>query len=606
MRISFLFVSVILMSNTVLFCQSIPKNYNCYKADDIVLIDGDVYDDVWKSAEWSDFFIDIEGDHLPDPYQDTRMKMLWDEDFLYIAAELEEPHIWAKLKNHDDIIYRDNDFEVFIDPDGDGLNYFEIEINAYETVFDLFMNRPYKRNGIADIPWNADGLKKAVRIYGSLNDPDDEDIKWTLELAIPWDSYKTRFPETIRPDAGDKWRINFSRVQWDTEIVNGQYEKKINPETGKSFPEHNWVWCPQGKIDMHIPEMWGYVTFLNQKVNTVNSLWTVDGYPRFWSWKSGGKDKTRADWEKTFRILDDAGIKGFLLNADTSLLRKVIPIASQYDIQVHAWMWTMNRGDADPEWLSVNQLGQSLKDQKAYVDYYKFMCPALPEVKEFIKIKFDELLEVEGLQGIHMDYIRYVDVILPVGLQPKYGLVQDHIMPEFDYGYHPCLRNLYKEETGKDPFELEDPGNNADWIEFRLQVLNETVIELRDYVREQDLDITAAVFPSPEMSAGMVRQDWGNWQLDCFFPMAYHNFYNESIDWIGDVISEDKREAAGPSKIFCGLFLPALKDGEDLTKALRSAFNGGADGVSFFSYGSLDKDSVKQMKNFRKEFFTTK
>ena len=48
-----------------------------------------------------------------------------------------------------------------------------------------------------------------------------------------------------------------SRVQWERDIVDGKYIKTINPETGQSYPEHNWVWSPQHVIDMHKPEYWG-------------------------------------------------------------------------------------------------------------------------------------------------------------------------------------------------------------------------------------------------------------------------------------------------------------------------------------------------------------
>ena len=63
------------------------------------------------------------------------------------------------------------------------------------------------------------------------------------------------------PKAGDKWRIDFSRVEWRTIIENGAYKKEINPDTGKPFPEDNWVWSPQGLINMHMPEMWGFLQF---------------------------------------------------------------------------------------------------------------------------------------------------------------------------------------------------------------------------------------------------------------------------------------------------------------------------------------------------------
>ncbi len=595
----FLLLLISIILSFQLLSQNKPKEYSCYRINKDLIIDGDVYDEVWKSTPWSDFFEDIEGDIKPLPYYQTRMKMLWNDNYLYIAAELEEPNIWAYLDKHDNIVYRDNDFEVFIDPTNDGINYFEIEINALETVLDLFMAKPYNKRGNPDIEWNAEGLQKSVKLYGEINDSTRKDLKWTVELAIPWTAYQNRIPELEAPKPGDSWSINFSRVHWETEYLNNRYVKKTNPDTGKPIPENNWVWSPQGVINMHVPENWGHVTFLDEENTHTQKVRTMDNFPKYWVWM-GGSQKTIGEWEQVLRNLDDTGIKGFLFGGGVDQLNIVIPLARQYDIDVHAWFWTMNRGDAKPEWLSVNRLGNSLADEKAYVDYYKFMCPALPEVETFIKSKMDELATVEGLSGIHMDYIRYVDVILPIGLQPKYGLVQDHIMPEFDYGYHPHMRELYKSKYGIDPMDLDDPGTNEQWINFRLNELNTTVGNLRDHVISKNINITAAVFPTPSMSADMVRQNWGEWNLNCYFPMVYHNFYNEDIDWIGKVMIEDKNTVGNGSKVFCGLYLPGLQNDNDVTKAINAAIEGGADGVSFFSYGSLNENTILQIKNFTK------
>ena len=93
--------------------------------------------------------------------------------------------------------------------------------------------------------------------------------------------------------------------------------------------------------------------------------------------------------------MNETGIDGVLLNAPApDDYRVAIPIAKKHGIEVYAWLWTMNlEHDCDvivrehPEWLSVNRKGESLADSKAYVDYYKFMCPALPEVRDFIRKK---------------------------------------------------------------------------------------------------------------------------------------------------------------------------------------------------------------------------
>lgn len=242
-----------------------PKGYVCYRAPSAVEIDGDLKDAAWEAAPWSDAFVDIEGDKKPKPRFRTRVKMLWDDEALYIAAEMEEPHLWANLKNHDDIIFLDNDFEVFLDPDGDNHNYGELELNALNTTWDLFLGKPYKDGGPAIHAWEIVGLKTAVKLDGTLNDPRDTDKGWTLEVRWPWKGLRELVPGkkmSIPPNDGDNWRINFSRVEWDTEAADGKYKKT-------SKVEHNWVWAPQGVIDMHRPERWGYLQFSTAKPGTV-------------------------------------------------------------------------------------------------------------------------------------------------------------------------------------------------------------------------------------------------------------------------------------------------------------------------------------------------
>jgi len=240
-----------------------PADYVVTYASKAPVIDGDITDDVWQKASWTAYFQDIEGDAKPKPYYKTRAKMLWDNGFLYIAAELEDPHVWANLKKRDEVVFFDNDFEVFIDPENTGHRYFEYEINAYNTIFDLFLPKPYRAGSGALISWDSNRLKHAVKIQGSINNPKDKDQGWTVELAIPFSDI-TIGNEPNVPKEGETWRINFSRVQWETEITDGKYVKKKD-NNGKTLPENNWVWSPQGVINMHLPERWGYIQFTTKE-----------------------------------------------------------------------------------------------------------------------------------------------------------------------------------------------------------------------------------------------------------------------------------------------------------------------------------------------------
>ncbi len=243
-----------------------PKHYVCYYTDEQIIIDGNLDKKIWQNVEWTDLFVDIEGDKKPNPTQNTRVKMLWDSTYLYVAAQLDEEHIWAYLENHDDIVYYDNDFEIFIDPDNDAKNYFEFEINAKQTVFDLFLPYPYRHSSFALHNWDFKGIKYAVKIDGTLNDGNDKDKKWTVEVAIPFASLSFGL-DNGKPDPEKPWRINFSRVEWDTKWENGKYVK-FTDKKGKTLPEHNWVWSPVGVISMHMPERYGYLKFSTNKTGT--------------------------------------------------------------------------------------------------------------------------------------------------------------------------------------------------------------------------------------------------------------------------------------------------------------------------------------------------
>ena len=244
-----------------------PESYVVYHTNHPPVIDGNIDERAWQQTAWSNEFVDIEGAGKPKPSFPTKIKMLWDDSCLYIAAQITEPQVWAMLKKHDDIVFHDNDFEVFIDPNNTTQPYFEIEANAFNTIFDLLLYKPYRDGGSAFIGWDLQSLRSAVRIQGTLNNAADQDRGWTFEMAIPFKSVS--LGNSVRvPGEGTLWRINFSRVEWDTKVIDGKYVK-LKDSTGRQLPEHNWVWSPQGVVNMHYPERWGYLQFSKQAPNSV-------------------------------------------------------------------------------------------------------------------------------------------------------------------------------------------------------------------------------------------------------------------------------------------------------------------------------------------------
>jgi hypothetical protein len=224
--------------------QPAPLSYDCHRTKTPIRIDGKLDDPAWKKAKWTSDFVDIEGAAKPTPRFRTRAKMLWDDKYLYIAAELEEPNVIGTLTKHDSVIFKDNDFEIFIKPLPESESYYEFELNALNTGWDLFLPKPYNQGGKADSSWDIAGLKTAVAVQGTLNQPGDTDRGWTLEIAYPLDAFNSR-QQVPLPTPGTVWRINFSRVEWTPG----------NPK------EDNWVWSPQGVINMHVPDRWGYLHF---------------------------------------------------------------------------------------------------------------------------------------------------------------------------------------------------------------------------------------------------------------------------------------------------------------------------------------------------------
>ncbi len=642
-----------------LFSQEIsqPKKYVCYHIDEPIVLDGDINDSVWQLAKWTDDFMDIQGPEHQKPAYQTRVKMLWSDSFLYVAAYMQESHIWANVEENEQIMYVDNDFEVFIDPDGDNHNYYEFEFNALNKKWDLFLERPYRDKVKPDLKWNCKGLQNATKVYGTINNPKGkEDSAWTMEIAIPLNC--------IQRGVADQhiWRVNFSRVEWETKIKGKKYKKLKKPE-------NNWVWSPQWAINMHRPEYWGYLQFSKYAPGTTrvsprnDALWDIkmqllqayyfqrnyftkntnyspvlpsslahllqldirdSGYiisyeqdwkkinineegriwrtkmgtsPRFWIWMHSHAKYTDAKWDSVFSELHDIGIQGVLMGANVESLKHAIPIAQKYNVQIHAWMWTMNRSDAPKKLMSINANGKSLTDEKAYVDYYKFMSPILDETEAFIREKVAQLERIDGLAGIHLDYIRYVDVFLPKGLLPKYNLVQDSIMPEFDYGYHTEMIKAFKEKYGKSPLDIPDYANDSVWQQFRMDQITRIVNHLASNFETKELKLSAALFPDPLMARRMVRQDWAAWNLDFYFPMVYNGFYNAGTYWIEQRMKVS-RGYLPDAKIFCGLYLSDNKTEDYLLESMEAAFSGGASGISFFEYSGMQayhKEAIRRM-----------
>ncbi len=308
-----------------------------------------------------------------------------------------------------------------------------------------------------------------------------------------------------------------------------------------------------------------------------------------WAWVHGSRGRDLGEWRRQFARIRSAGVEAVLVGGgDIDLVSEA---ARAEGLAYHSWFWTLNRnGDQwaqanHPEWFTVSRNLESSLENPPYVGYYKWVCPSRHQVREYLAGLISDLAATPGVDGVHLDYVRHCDVILPRGLWDQYGLVQDVEHPEFDFCYCEECRSQFVDINGRDPLDLPDPPSDSAWRRFRWDSVTATVRELADAVHAAGKPITAAVFPTPEIARTLVRQAWDEWPLDRFFPMLYHGFYVEDIEWIGEGVDEGVA-ALGGTPLNAGLYLPDLSP-QALRQAVDVARRAGASGVSFFEMDGL-------------------
>ncbi len=336
-----------------------------------------------------------------------------------------------------------------------------------------------------------------------------------------------------------------------------------------------------------------------------------------WIWIGTDTQASVDDWKRRFAIMREAGIDAILpeiynsrqafyeskhLPVGPPWLETIIPLAKAEGLQVHAWMWSMPCNipevvEKHPEWFVVNRLGESAAVKPAYVPYYKFLCPSREGAREFVKETVAELSQVDGLDGIHFDYIRYPDVILPVALQPRYHIKQDREYPEYDYCYCDVCRRDFEKETGTDPLKLKDPPSDLAWRQFRYDRITHLVNDIYiPIVHKHKKLATAAVFPNWQN----VRQQWFRWNLDGALPMLYNRAYDEGIDWIGRETEEEVKSMRNGAPVYSGIMVSRMTP-DDIAKAVRVSYGAGSSGLSIFSLEGMTEPLWKSFGEAVKE-----
>lgn len=243
--------------------QDLPL-YTCWKIAQPLVVDGKDDETAWQEAAPLDL-VDVRflsGDRYPT--RRTEARMLWDVQYLYFYFSAADPDVWSTYDQRDMQLYEEEVVEVFIDPDGDGQNYAEVELNPLNAVFDLLLSKPWSRSGKGYDTWNP-SLLSAVQITGTLNNAADVDQGWSAEIALPWAGLASQQldiagPQPLPPQAGDEWRLNLYRYE---QVRQNGARNEVQAS----------AWSPVGKVDFHVPERFGRVVFGSRLTAVEDQSW---------------------------------------------------------------------------------------------------------------------------------------------------------------------------------------------------------------------------------------------------------------------------------------------------------------------------------------------
>jgi len=169
-------------------------------------VDGRLDDPAWAAASWTRWWGAPSGEPGAQAPA-TRAKFVWAPDALYVAVECRDTDVWSTFTARDSDTWEQEVVEVFLDPDGDHLDYLELQVTPANVVFDARF-ASYRKDLPAARAWDMRGLETGVWVDGTLNERGDQDRAWTAELRIP----ASEVPGAALPLAANaRWRLNLFR-----------------------------------------------------------------------------------------------------------------------------------------------------------------------------------------------------------------------------------------------------------------------------------------------------------------------------------------------------------------------------------------------------------
>jgi Carbohydrate family 9 binding domain-like len=230
---------VTLLAGVPLISQSAVPRYEVKRVSSPPAIDGKLDEAAWTHAS-PPIVLQFLWESQAGAKQKTAARLLWDSQALYVGFDAEDADVTARFLQRDDPTYQDDAVEIFINPDPkQEVLYYGFEMNARGVLYDYlnYNSRTlFKR-------FDATGVAIAVAVRGTLNQRDDTDNGWSLEIAIPW----VNFEELSRrsPVAGTVWKANVNR--WDGVEPKRRMSIWSDPQNTTSWP--------------HVPSRFGEIVF---------------------------------------------------------------------------------------------------------------------------------------------------------------------------------------------------------------------------------------------------------------------------------------------------------------------------------------------------------
>ena len=191
--------------------------YRCPFISEPMQIDGLLNEPAWQRAKPLSFMVPVT---FRNTVSKTEARLLWDREYLYVGFKAYDKDIWSTYTERDDTTCQEDVLEVFFKTDPQKEPYYNFEINALGTVYDAYnLRRQGAGGGRRWSQWNCEGLKVGVHIEGTLNNPEDEDEYWQLEVAIPFAGLPGLKGNIPKP--GDEWLFHLARYDYSVYLPEG-------------------------------------------------------------------------------------------------------------------------------------------------------------------------------------------------------------------------------------------------------------------------------------------------------------------------------------------------------------------------------------------------